>query len=182
MLRRILPTLLILLCVVLDTAVLPIVYGGLYAVPLTLVAVFLIGMLLGRMRGLLYGTIGGLLVDITTGTLGMMMLAYMFCGFMIGLIVYQPEEQYVSAARRRASRRRWVWPAIWTFALYGVVEVALLVLQYFYTAHFLWQYLLYILIRAVVCTALVVLLRPLFGAMLLSRRTSSARVREVKNF
>ncbi len=181
MLRRILPALLILVSVLLDTAVLPVVYGGLYAVPVTLVMVFLIGMLLGRMRGLLYGTIGGLLLDITTGTLGMLMLVFMFCGFMIGLIVYQPEEQYVSAARRRASRRRWVWPAIWTFSLYAVVEVALLVMQYFYTANFKWQYLLYILIRAAILTVAVVLLRPLFGTMLLSRRPA-ARVREVKNF
>lgn len=181
MIRRILPFVLILFSVVLDTAVLPVAFGGLYAVPATVIVVFLIGMLLGRMRGLLYGTFGGLLLDITTGTLGLMMAVCMFCGFMIGLIVYQPEEQYVSAARRRATRRRWVWPATWTFVLYLVVEVALLVMQYFYTAHFEWRYLLYILIRAVLCTAVTTLLRPLFGSMLLSRRPA-ARVREVKNF
>ena len=181
MLRRLLPALLILLSVILDTAVLPIVYGGLFTVPLTLVVVFLIGMLLGRMRGLLYGTIGGLLLDITTGTLGLMMALCMFCGFMIGLIVYQPEERYISAARRRATRRRWVWPAIWTFVLYAVGEVALLVMQYFHTASFRWGYPLYILIRSVILTAAVVVLRPLFSAMLLSRRPAT-RVREVKNF
>ena len=37
----------ILISMILDTAVLPVVYGGLFTVPLTLVVVFLIGMLLG---------------------------------------------------------------------------------------------------------------------------------------
>lgn len=181
MLRRLLPALLILLSVILDTAVLPIVYGGLFTVPLTLVVVFLIGMMLGRMRGLLYGTIGGLLLDITSGTLGAMMAYCMFAGFLIGLIVYQPEGQYISAARRRATRRRWVWPAIWTFVLDLVCEVALLVFQYFHTAVFKPTYLIYVLARALICTAAVILLRPAFSSMLLSRRPAT-RVREVKNF
>ncbi len=181
MLRPLLPALFILLSVILDTSVLPIAYGGLFTVPLTLVVVFLIGMLTGRMRGLLYGTVGGLLIDITAGTLGMMMAFFMAAGFMIGLIVYQPEEQYISAARRRATRRRWVWPAIWTFVLYLAGEVALLVYQYFHTARFKPEYLLYILARAVICTAAVILLRPLFSALLVSRKPPS-RVREVKNF
>ena len=44
-------------------------------------------MLMGRMSGLLFGTLGGLLMDITTGTLGTMTFFFMFVGFMIGLIV-----------------------------------------------------------------------------------------------
>jgi drug/metabolite transporter (DMT)-like permease len=64
LLRRLAPILIILFSVILDTTVLPVVYGGVYTVPLTAVAVFLIGMLMGRMSGLLYGTIGGLLRQI----------------------------------------------------------------------------------------------------------------------
>ncbi|MBR1820387.1 MAG: hypothetical protein IJ769_02060 [Clostridia bacterium] len=53
MLRRLAPTIMVLTAVILDTTVMPVVYTGVYAVPLTVVAVFLIGMLMGRMRGLL---------------------------------------------------------------------------------------------------------------------------------
>ena len=63
MFRRFAPALMVLACFILDTTVLPIVYDGVYAVPMTVVAVLLIGMLMGRMRGLLYGTIGGLLIE-----------------------------------------------------------------------------------------------------------------------
>lgn len=181
MLRPLLPALFTLLSVILDTTVLPIAFGGVFAVPLTLVTVMLIGMLMGRVFGLLYGTIGGLLIDITTGTLGMMMAYFMAAGFLIGLIVYQPEGQYISAARRRATRRGWVRPAAWTFVLCAAGEVALLVYQYFHTAVFKPEYLLYILARAAICTAVSLLLRPLFSAALVSRRPTS-RAREVKNF
>ena len=51
--------LMVFACFILDTTILPIVYGGVYTVPLTVVAVFLIGMLLGRMSGLLYGIVSG---------------------------------------------------------------------------------------------------------------------------
>ena len=95
----------ILACFILDTTIMPIVYGGVYTVPLTVVAVFLIGMLMGRMRGLLYGTIGGLLIDITSGTLGMMTFFFMAVGFVIGLILYNPGEQ-LRTARRHAGRKR----------------------------------------------------------------------------
>ena len=105
MLRRIAPALLILATFILDTTLMPIVYGGVYTVPLTLVAVFLIGMLLGRMSGLLYGTIGGLLIDITSGTLGMMAFFFMAVGFLIGLILYNPGE-HLRMARRNARKRR----------------------------------------------------------------------------
>ncbi|MBR6890230.1 MAG: ECF transporter S component, partial [Clostridia bacterium] len=104
MLRRFIPAIMILVCVILDTTILPIVYGGVYTVPLTVVAVLLIGMLMGRMRGLLYGTIGGLLIDITTGTLGMMTFFFMAVGFVIGLILYNPGEHLRTG--RRVARRR----------------------------------------------------------------------------
>ena len=101
MLRRLAPMLMILVCVTLDTTVIPVAYGGVYTVPLTVVAVFLIGMLMGRMSGLLYGTIGGLLIDITTGTLGMMTFFFMAVGFMIGLILYNPGERLRTARQYR---------------------------------------------------------------------------------
>ena len=42
MLRRFAPMLMVFACFILDTTILPIVYGGVYTVPLTVVAVFLI--------------------------------------------------------------------------------------------------------------------------------------------
>ena len=103
MFRRFAPLTIILICCILDTTILPIIYGGVYTVPLTVVAVFLIGMLMGRMRGLLYGTVGGLLIDISSGTLGMMTFFYMSVGFMIGLILYNPGENLRTV--RRTGRR-----------------------------------------------------------------------------
>ena len=182
MLRRFAPALLILATFILDTTVLPIVYGGVYAVPLTVVAVLLIGMLMGRMRGLLYGTIGGLLIDITSGTLGLMTFFFMAVGFMIGLILYNPGE-HLRTGRRLARRKRFQ-RAIWVFVLYATGEAVLLMIQYFNTAELHWMYFLNIALRALIVTALTLLLRPLaFHILLGSERTRvSARDREVKSF
>jgi len=180
--RRLSPILLILVCFLLDTTIMPIVYGGVYTVPLTIIAVFGIGMIQGRMSGLLFGTLGGLLMDITTGTLGTMTFFFMFVGFMIGLIVYQPADRLLPS--RRKQRRRLMWQATWIFVLYTVGEIAILVAQYFNTATMEWLYLLNILIRALICTALTLLLRPAMQRLLLGRNPGRAlpRNREVKNF
>lgn len=183
MLRRILPALLILVFFLLDTTVVPMLYTGVYGVPLTVIAVFCIGMVLGRMSGLLYGTLGGLLMDITTGTLGMMTYLLMFIGFMIGLIVYVPGERLVPS--RRKQRRRLVWRTVWVFVLYVAAELSMFVIQYFNTAEFEWVYLLNILIRAAVCTVLCTLAHPLFNGMLADKslgRAAKSRNREVKRF
>ena len=183
MFRRLNPFLLILVCFLLDTTVMPIVYGGVYTVPLTIVAVFCIGMAQGRMSGLLFGTLGGLLMDITTGTLGAMTFFFMFVGFMIGLIVYVPSERILPS--RRKQQRRLLWRTAWIFALYTAGEISLFVIQYFNTAQFEWIYLLNILIRAAVCTLLCTLARPLFSRLLVGapqKQTGTSRKREVKRF
>ena len=182
MLRRFAPLLLILACFMLDTTVLPIVYTGVYAVPLTIVAVFLIGMLMGRMRGLLYGTIGGLLIDITSGTLGMMTFYFMAVGFMIGLILYVPGEAMLPG--RRGYRRRMLQQAQWVFVLYAVGEVVILVIQYFNTATLHWLYIANIAARSLICAALVTLFRPAVYRMLMTGRRVRvpAGNREVKSF
>ena len=182
MFRRFSPILLILACFLLDTAVMPIVYGGVYTVPLTVVAVFGIGMVLGRMSGLLFGTLGGLLMDITTGTLGAMTFFFMFIGFMIGLIVYTPGDRILPS--RRKQRRRLMWRVTWVFALYTVGELAILVAQYFNTAAMEWRYLLNILIRALICTAATLLLYPAIQRLLAGKNPGRAlpRNREVKSF
>ena len=181
MLRRLSPLLIILVCFILDTTVLPVVYGGVFAVPLTVVAVFLIGMLMGRMSGLLYGTIGGLLIDITSGTLGMMTFFFMGVGFLIGLILYNPNEN-LRIARRHAGRRRFQ-RGIWVFALYALGEIVLFVIQYFSTAVIRPIFFVNIAVRSLICAALTLLLRPVAYAILVGNRSRvPARHREVKTF
>ena len=182
MLRRFAPALMILATFILDTTVLPIVYGGVYAVPLTVVAVLLIGMLMGRMRGLLYGTIGGLLIDITSGTLGIMTFFFMAAGFLIGLILYNPGEHLRTG--RRVARRKRFQREIWVFALYALGEAVLLVIQYFNTATLQAMYFVNIAARAMIVAALTLLMRPVAYHLLLggNRGRIPARAREVKSF
>lgn len=182
MLRRFMPTIVILVTVILDTTIIPVAYTGVYAVPLTVVAVLLIGMLMGRMRGLLYGTIGGLLIDITSGTLGLMTFFFMAVGFMIGLILYNPGEHLRTG--RRIARKKRFQRGLWVFILYALGEVTLLVIQYFNTASLQWMYFFNIAVRAAICTALTILLRPLAYALLLggNRGRVPTRDREVKQF
>ncbi|MBQ8108936.1 MAG: ECF transporter S component [Clostridia bacterium] len=182
MLRRSAPALLVLICFILDTTVLPVVYGGIYTVPLTAVAVLLIGILLGRMRGLLYGTIGGLLIDITSGTLGMMMFFFMAIGYLVGLILNNPGEHLPTG--RRTVRKMRVKRAVWVFCLYAAGELALFVFQYFNTASIQWRYFANIGVRSLICTALTLLLRPLAYNVLVgnNRGRIPTRDREVKSF
>lgn len=182
MLRRFAPALLILACFILDTTILPIVYTGVYAVPLTIVAVFLIGMLMGRMRGLLYGTIGGLLIDITSGTLGMMAFYCMAVGFMIGLILYVPGEPLRPG--RRGARRKRLERLAWVFALYLLGEIVLFVIQYFSTASLRPIFFVNMAVRALICALLVFALRPAAYRLLLGGRRvrTPAGAREVKSF
>ena len=182
MLRRLSPFLLTVLCAMLDTTIFSMIYSGTYAVPLTIVLVFLIGMLIGRMNGLLYGMIGGLIIDITTGSLGAMTFFFMAAGFMIGLILYNPHERIIPS--RKNIRKQQFFRALWVFALYSVGEIVILVYQYFHTATLLPIYFINISVRAVICTALTVLLRPFMHSILIGRRNGKAasRTREVKSF
>ena len=180
--RRLAPALMVLICVLLDTTLLPILYGGVFAVPLTLVAVLLIGMLLGRTPGLVYGTVGGLLIDISAGTLGVMTFYFMAAGFLIGLILYAPGERI--ATSRRYVRRQWLLRAVWVFVLTALGELALLAIQYFSTVSFEIRYLVNIAARSLIVTALCILLHPACRKLLLGSRrsTTTARNREVKQF
>lgn len=183
MLRRLSPMLTILLCVILDTTIIPILLSSPYVVPLTMVAVFLIGMLLGRTHGVLYGMIGGLLIDISAGTLGMMTFFMMAVGFLIGLILYTATERPVLS--RRQWRKIQFHRAAWVFALYLVGELVLFVIQYFHTAAIAPIYFLNILIRSLICLGLTLIFRPLAIKIFIGRNNGTAgrsRTREVKSF
>lgn len=85
MFRMILPTLLVALGVLLDATILPMFFEH-WLMPLfALVTVHCLGLLLGRTRGVLYGMIAGILIDISVSTpLGLMTLFYAALGYLGG--------------------------------------------------------------------------------------------------
>jgi len=171
------------MCVILDTTILPMMYSGPYLVPLTMPVVFLIGMLKGRTNGVLFGMIGGLLIDITAGTLGMMTFYMIAIGFLTGLILHSTAERPVLS--RRQLRKRYLNRVMWVSVLYFTGEIVLYIIQYFHTAVIEPVHILNILVRTLICTAVTFVLRPaamyvFFGR---SKNASSAgHTREVKSF
>lgn len=81
----ILPSLLVALGILLDATILPMVYNHWFMPLFALVTVHCLGLLLGRTRGVLYGMIAGILVDISVSTpLGLMTLFYAALGYLGG--------------------------------------------------------------------------------------------------
>ena len=89
MFRRLLPYILIAAVFLLDTAVLP-ALTGFWAIPVfSLILAHCLGLELGRSRGLLYGLIAGLLVDITVSTpFGLMTVIFALMGYAGGWFGY----------------------------------------------------------------------------------------------
>lgn len=182
MLRRLSPYLIVILAVLLDTAVLPVFYYGTLTVPLTLAVVLCVGLTLGKLRGALLGMVGGLLIDISCGTLGMMTFFFMACGFLIALLL---EESNPSAPQPTG-----LWfharHALVIAVLYLLGEAVFCFYRYFVTAHFEWYYLRSILQRDLVFTiASLMLYSPLARLFLGKRKEARAtfgKTREVKHF
>lgn len=166
----------------LDTAVIPVFYHGVYTVPLTLITVMCIGLLQGRLRGLLWGMIGGLLVDITVGTLGYMTAFFMISGFLIAFIVDESADRPIAGVMFHLRR------AAVSFLLYMIGEIVITFYHYFITAVFEWTSVQYIVVRSVIAAFGVVALCPLFDRLLTGRksrtepRTHAGSKREVKHF
>ena len=174
----------ILLAILLDTAVIPVLYCGRFLVPLTLVLVILIGIQLGRTMGMLYGMIAGLLLDISTGYLGMKLFPYIIIGFLIGFLLDQQPQ--ISRAMERSERIQLVAVRlIWVIILVLLHEIVMLVIQYFNTAVFEWEYAANLLIRSLITTALVQLIYPLTFRIFRGKARQAAggrSTREVKHF
>lgn len=166
----------------LDTAVIPVFYHGVYTVPLTLITVMCIGLLQGRLRGLLWGMIGGLLVDITAGTLGYMTSFFMITGFLIAFIVDESADRPITGVMFHLRR------AAVSFLLCLIGEIVIAFYHYFITAVFEWTSTYYILIRSAITACGVVVLCPLLDRILSGRknrtetRTHAGSKREVKHF
>lgn len=84
--RRFLPLVLVLAALLIDISVLPMLVVH-WAVPgLTLCTVCVLGLLLGRTRGLLYGMVGGVLLDVLVGyPVGLKAILYILSGYLCGV-------------------------------------------------------------------------------------------------
>ena len=184
MLKRLAPIISVLFCVLLDTAVIPVIYNGIFLIPLSLIAVIAIGIQLGRMSGMLYGMISGLLLDISAGSLGLKLFPYILIGFLIGFLLDQQEQP--SRSMEKFERFRIiVVRSVWIFVLTFIYEVVMLVYQYFSTAVFEWIYVRNLLLRVLMIVALSLLLHGLFRRIYTGRNKKAAkgnRYREVKHF
>lgn len=182
--RKLTPLLTTLLTVLLDSAVIPIFYSGRFCVPLSLIVVILIGIQLGRVTGLLYGAIAGLLLDISTGTIGMKFFPYIAIGFLIGFLLDQQPE--IHRGMERIDRIHViVIRLIWIAVLVLLHEIVMLVIQYFSTAMLRWSYVRTLLLRGLLTTLLVQLFYPLTSRIFRGKAKGlggGRSTREVKNF
>lgn len=182
MLRRLTPLVATFLSMLLDTAVIPVFYHGVYTVPLTLITVMCIGLLNGSLQGLLWGMVGGLLVDITAGTLGYMMSFFMSAGFLVAFAVDESADRPITGVRFHLRR------AAIAFALSLLGEVVIAFYHYFITTVFEWSSITPILVRSAIVAIGVVLLCPLFDRIQNGRknraepRSYAGSKREVKHF
>ncbi len=182
MFRKTLPYLLIVIAVLLDTSIIPVFYAGSLTIPLALVVTFCVSLTLGKVRGMLIGTIGGLLIDITAGTLGVMTFYFLVTGFLVDLILDTGDP----TKRKVLSRRQRVFRAVVLFCAYELGEIVFLVHRYFVSNSFEWHYVRNMTYRGLLFTAITLLLLRPFGRMFLGKRgyvrSDYGKTREVKHF
>lgn len=86
MFRKLIPTLSVLVLMLLDTAVVPLFLQSDLTPSLTYMGIVALALLLGKASGVLYGLMGGLLLDITVGyPMGMQLVLYAVVGYGCGL-------------------------------------------------------------------------------------------------
>ena len=176
------PYLTVILAVLLDTAVIPVFYYGALTVPLTLAVVLCVGLTRGKLRGTLLGMIGGLLIDISCGTLGMMTFFFLTSGFLIALLL---DESNPSTPRPTGIRFH-LRHALVILALYLLGEAVFCFYRYYVTAAFEWYYIDSILQRGALFTALTMILYPILTRLYIGKkqepRATFGKTREVKHF
>lgn len=154
MLRRIMPYILLLVAMLLDTAILPVLTDSPLVPVLTLVSVIALGLLMGRTRGALYGIIGGLLTDVLVGyPLGLRTLLYLGCG-------------YASGVAGRKFQRYAITPVVTPILCLAAYEGAMITYMYMLGQTIPWLFLRNALIRAGLETLLAQLLYLLFDKIL----------------
>lgn len=182
--RWLIPALLILLLLMLDTAVLPVFVSSVYSVPLTLALVICIGAGYGRISGMLYGMAAGLLIDVLVGyPLGLRLFQYIAAGFLSGLIVYVTDAERLEHGFRRGLYALRL--ALFSIGFHLASEAVICVYQYFNTARFEAIYALNALVRVGIGAALVLIIYVPFMRLAAGRKKSPAPARsrrEVKFF
>ena len=153
--RSLLPTLLVVFALLLDTSILPLFYNGIYAPNFTMALILAFAIRRSTAMGFAYGITAGLLLDITTsypvglytGTFLIAVLAASMCAFF-----------------ERITGRM-----IIVTLIYLVQELVFLIFAYASTIRMEWAYFLPLLIRVVISVALCALLQ-LFVTKYLSPR------------
>ena len=86
--KRAFATGMVILCILIDTAIIPFeVSNPIYYPKFTLLTIITIALLMGRTQGILYGLIGGVLMDISILIpVGLTSVLYTVCGFLAGYI------------------------------------------------------------------------------------------------
>ena len=133
-LRRMAPALLVLLALLTDTTILPLFYRGIYAPNVTLALILAYAIQRGSAMGFAYGTVAGLLLDIST--------SYPV-GLYTGTILVA-----VAAASLCAFFQRNLGRTIVLAVIYLLYEAAFLIIAYAATVRMEPGYLLPALIRA----------------------------------
>ena len=179
--RRVVPIVLVLLIVLIDLSVVPVFFHNTWTVSLTLATILTLAVCMGRVNGMLFGTIGGLLIDILVGyPVGFRLVLFVIAAFLAGLLGYQSDEERIRAGRKMYGRRFGAYLSVLI-----LTELVVYAYQYFTTAQFAWRFLGNALIRAGISTALCMLLGPVYMRLILGkpRKNIVAGVkREVKSF
>lgn len=179
MLKRFTPAIALVFSVLLDTAILPVFYNGRYTILFSLITVIAIAILRGRMLGLFYGLLAGVLLDLPAGTPGLKIIAFTAIGFIIGFLLDRQPDIYARDPEgnfKMSSRQRREWMVgrmIWIGILLLIHESVLLVMQYFGNAIMQWSYIRDLLIRAVATDIIITILFPFYHFIFIGRGNSN---------
>ena len=162
--KRIFATVMVLAGLLIDTSILP--FTGIdtaYAPKLALLSVITIALLMGRTQGLIYGAIGGVVLDITlTVPAGLTSALYILGGFISGWFARKKRGQLVSSI---------VGPLL-SLAVYELAFLG----YYVFNAHAVApEQLIAIVVRVALGVILVQPMYILFNLVLKPRRSRYAR-------
>lgn len=142
--KRAFATGMVILCILIDTAIIPFeVSNPIYYPNFTLLTIITIALLMGRTQGILYGLIGGVLMDISIQIpVGLTSVLFTVAGFLAGYIA-------------RKMRIRILSSIIAPIVAMMVYEIAMTVYYTSVGGAFEWSLIAQSLIRSLIGTALI---------------------------
>ena len=169
MFRRYLPLILLILAVMIDTAVIPVLgIANLdkYMPPLLISSVIALGLLLGRTRGILWGLVGGLVMDVlASNRFGLFSIVCLVGGYLAG-IAGRRYERYMADMSRGRYRHYVLTQVIAPVGCYAIYELVMLVYLYLGGSRLQIEMLRSMLIRTAISAALVQIFYPLYDRLL----------------